>query len=643
MPYLRSLTRSMLGAAPVVWMAVGAPAHAVCGDAVLDGTETCDDGGTTAGDGCDATCVLEAGWSCLQTELAPDFNEMLDSGTAASWSLSGDGYTLEQSVNSGPTVYVSTLPADVATLTLELAVDTEDDDDFIGFVVGYSAGDATNPSADWILFDWKQDTQYIRSDYSYVGLAMSRVTGATAENDLWHHAGSVSEIARGAVSGSVGWDDETTYTIELSYSTTQVQVWVDGVLEFDETGTFPEGQVGFYGLSQSDLVYSLVAPRGLTVWEALDSDGDGLTDPDELNIWGTDPNLADTDADGIDDRDEVDVWGTNPLVGDSDGDGLSDGDEVAVWGTNPLVGDSDGDGLSDGDEVDVWGSNPWSGDSDGDGLGDWDEVEVHGTDPARADSDEDGLSDPDELSVYFTNPTHADSDEDGLSDGDEVRVYETNPNEADSDDDGLSDGDEVRVYETNPNEADSDDDGLSDGDEVWVYETNPNEADSDDDGLSDGDEVRVYLTNPNDADSDGDDLSDGDEVRVYLTNPNDADTDGGGTPDGAEIAGGTNPLDPSDDPADRDQDGLTDWAEENTWGTDPDRADTDGDGVSDGDEVAAGTDPTVAPEPDPEPDAATPDAKGGYTGGSCSAAPSGGGLWAVLLGLGVVGRRRARR
>ncbi|MGY5853186.1 MAG: hypothetical protein RTU92_06435 [Candidatus Thorarchaeota archaeon] len=42
---------------------------------------------------------------------------------------------------------------------------------------------------------------------------------------------------------------------------------------------------------------------------------------------------------------------------DSDGDGLSDGDEVHVYGTDPTSTDSDGDGLSDYDEI-IHGGDP---------------------------------------------------------------------------------------------------------------------------------------------------------------------------------------------------------------------------------------------------------------------------------------------
>jgi len=65
-----------------------------------------------------------------------------------------------------------------------------------------------------------------------------------------------------------------------------------------------------------------------------DSDQDGLTDYEEINIYHTNPNNPDTDGDGLFDREEVKVYHTNPLVKDTDGDGYSDGDEVKN-GYNP--------------------------------------------------------------------------------------------------------------------------------------------------------------------------------------------------------------------------------------------------------------------------------------------------------------------
>jgi hypothetical protein len=47
---------------------------------------------------------------------------------------------------------------------------------------------------------------------------------------------------------------------------------------------------------------------------------------------------SDTDGDGLEDSVEIQVYGTNPYNADTDGDGRNDGDEVLV-GTNPLVAD----------------------------------------------------------------------------------------------------------------------------------------------------------------------------------------------------------------------------------------------------------------------------------------------------------------
>lgn len=58
----------------------------------------------------------------------------------------------------------------------------------------------------------------------------------------------------------------------------------------------------------------------------------------------------DTDADGLTDDQEKDKR-TDPLSWDTDGDLLSDGDEVNTWETNPLVADSDNDTYKDGEEI----------------------------------------------------------------------------------------------------------------------------------------------------------------------------------------------------------------------------------------------------------------------------------------------------
>jgi uncharacterized repeat protein (TIGR01451 family) len=80
-------------------------------------------------------------------------------------------------------------------------------------------------------------------------------------------------------------------------------------------------------------------------WANADPDNDGLTNTQEAAA-GTNPNNPDTDGDGLKDGEEVNLWKTNPLLADTDGDGWNDDREIEE-GTNPLDPDTDHDGLID--------------------------------------------------------------------------------------------------------------------------------------------------------------------------------------------------------------------------------------------------------------------------------------------------------
>ncbi len=73
----------------------------------------------------------------------------------------------------------------------------------------------------------------------------------------------------------------------------------------------------------------------------LDTDGDGLTDIAEMEVYGTDPMNADTDGDGLSDSQEL-ALGTDPTNPDTDGDQVWDGEEVVESLTDPLAADFDG-------------------------------------------------------------------------------------------------------------------------------------------------------------------------------------------------------------------------------------------------------------------------------------------------------------
>ena len=94
-------------------------------------------------------------------------------------------------------------------------------------------------------------------------------------------------------------------------------------------------------------------PGALAPAVASDTDRDADNYPDAMEVEvGLDPRNPDTDGDGVADGDEVNLYGTDPFTWDTDGDGRSDGEELFASGTDPLTWDTGGDGVGDG-EIDL--------------------------------------------------------------------------------------------------------------------------------------------------------------------------------------------------------------------------------------------------------------------------------------------------
>ena len=74
----------------------------------------------------------------------------------------------------------------------------------------------------------------------------------------------------------------------------------------------------------------------IAVATAEDLDADNYLDALELEV-GLDPSNPDTDGDGLADGDEVNIYLTDPFTWDTDGDGASDGEEIFGTFTDPLV------------------------------------------------------------------------------------------------------------------------------------------------------------------------------------------------------------------------------------------------------------------------------------------------------------------
>jgi len=176
------------------------------------------------------------------------------------WVLQSGDNAVEQTENGEPTVFFNKKNSQGTSLSGEITVQTSSDNDFIGFVLGYNAGDLTNSAANYILIDWKQGDQNAYSADGYDGLAISRVTGALGSTDAWGHTGNVEELARATTFGSTGWADNALYTFDLIFTSSLIEVKVNGVTELSITdtfaGTFNDGSFGFYNFSQDNVLYA---------------------------------------------------------------------------------------------------------------------------------------------------------------------------------------------------------------------------------------------------------------------------------------------------------------------------------------------------------------------------------------------------
>ena len=322
--------------------------------------------------------------------------------------------------------------------------------------------------------------------------------------------------------------------------------------------------------------------------DALDTDGDGISDVDDLDDDNdgipdtvellTASNGGDTDGDGIPDNLDLDSDndGINDVIEAGGTDTNDDGQADGTVGTSPTtngIPSSAGTGLNPPNTDGVGAPDFQDLDADDDGISD---LVESGQDPAVVDTDDNGVVD-----------AGPDADQDGIQDvvdGDTGNFGDSgSPDPQDSDNDNIPDYQDLDSDDPTNTIGDGNDDiddsgnGPLDGDNDGQVDPT---VDADNDGIDDGidEDLGVFggLGSP-DTDGDGipndedlDDDNDGipDTVEL-LTASNGGDTDGDGIPDNLDL--------------DSDNDGINDVIE--AGGTD-----NDNNGIADG---AVGTTPTT--------------------------------------------------
>lgn len=183
---------------------------------------------------------------------------------AGTWNVQGvNNNSVLQTRNGDPTVFFKPgANAQGTALKGSIKVETTGDDDFIGFVLGYQDGELNSANADFWLIDWKQGNQ----SGAARGLALSHVMGdiqggPAAGSTFWPHSGYVSEVQRATNLGDTGWADNTEYEFELVFTSSLIEVFVDGVKELSYAGSFTDGAFGFYNYSQPNVRYAEITDQ----------------------------------------------------------------------------------------------------------------------------------------------------------------------------------------------------------------------------------------------------------------------------------------------------------------------------------------------------------------------------------------------
>lgn len=182
------------------------------------------------------------------------------------------------------------------------------------------------------------------------------------------------------------WTSKDNVTYEKTATVTEGTSYQYVITEEFETKYFKAAVVDEQGDAVESVPFVVVKSENGYSVSLLDSDNDGVADEYEL-LAETDVNKPDTDGDMLTDYEELYITQTDATKYDSVTEGLSDAEA-----------DSDGDKLSNREEIE-YATDVQSVDTDNDALTDYEELKVYTTDPLKSDTDGDTLKDGDELAL----------------------------------------------------------------------------------------------------------------------------------------------------------------------------------------------------------------------------------------------------
>lgn len=208
-----------------------------------------------------------AGFAAHAIEVPIDLTTWQKRGPAGNgtWTVASGGASVFQSINGDPTFFVSPTSQIDTTLRGKIRVETTGDDDFIGFVFGFSGPASTGNDMNYVLFDWKQLDQASGGFTAREGFSLNRVQGTITDYTpgFWGHTDSLGfDNLATNFDSTLGWADNVEYDFSILYQTGRAKVDIAGgafgagQTVLDVAGSFPAGAFGFYNYSQASVRYS---------------------------------------------------------------------------------------------------------------------------------------------------------------------------------------------------------------------------------------------------------------------------------------------------------------------------------------------------------------------------------------------------
>ena len=192
----------------------------------------------------------------LSTWQVIDYSPIEESQGASHWVLDSTKTIATQTLNADPSILLSNITLSNDTMEGTWAVNTNSDDDYIGFVFGFQ------DNQHFYLFDWKKADQNDPLGFAQRGMSVKVINASTplGGRDFWPSGGNAGRVTT-LFHNVIPWVSFTNYRFTLTFRAGQFNITVlqgSTVLASItlQDSTYTSGKFGFYNYSQDTVVYS---------------------------------------------------------------------------------------------------------------------------------------------------------------------------------------------------------------------------------------------------------------------------------------------------------------------------------------------------------------------------------------------------